>query len=690
MTSCVACGQDNPEIARFCLGCGERLSGFEPIQEERRIITVIFVDLVGFTSRAEKLDPEDVQTILSLYYDRVRNDIESFGGRVDKFIGDAVMGLFGAPISFGDDPERAVRAALSVVESVRELNSQNEGLDLETRTAVNTGEAIVTLSPGPGQAMVAGDVINTASRLQQAAPVNGIIVGADTYACTRDVIVYEPMASVVAKGKSAPVEAWIALTSSCDPREGQTGRAPLVGRSRELHMLRQAWERVVGDRAVQLVTVFGPSGIGKTRLGVEFIQFVLDAGGRVVRGRSLPYRDSSAYGPFADQVKQLAGIFETDPADLAIDKLRQTVASLLGSSQSETVIDHIGVLLGFETAGDIADRETLFFSVRCLIESVAAEQPLLLVFEDLHWADGALLDLVELLAGRLRNLPVFVLALSRPELLDTRPGWGSGLPAYISLTLEPLGEDDSRRLAGYLLASFAEEDRDRQVALLAGTAEGNPLFLEQMASVVTEGPAARPSSLPTTIRGSVMARLDALPGEERGLLVDASVVGRVFWRGALAASWDSNSLGRLLDALEGRDLVHRETTSIINGEQQFAFKHGLIRDVAYETLPRRRRSERHAEVAQFLEDAGLSGTEATAALARHWRDGGHPEKAFDYFLRAGEQCGRGWAKRQAAVLFGEALQCLTEDDGRRRDVLRRQAVAAAAAVHVSDVRRLNS
>jgi class 3 adenylate cyclase len=686
MAACPACAQDNPDIARFCLACGTKLVAEAPPQEERRVVTVIFVDLVGFTSRAEKLDPEDVRAILSLYYDRVRADIESFGGTVEKFIGDAVMGLFGAPVSFGDDPERAVRAGLAVLDSVAELNAEHEALNLETRIAVNTGEALVSLSPDQGQAMVAGDVVNTASRLQGQAPVNGILVGAETYACTRDVISYSAVEPIQAKGKAEPVAAWQALAATYRPREAEPSGGPLVARGRELRILREAWERVVDDRALQLVTVFAPPGVGKSRLGVEFVRLVDEAGGRTVKGRSLPYRESGAYGAFAGQIKQLVGIYENDTADAALAKLRTKVEQLLGTAQSDTVTGHLAVLLGFEGSGDVGDRESLFFSVRCFVEAVAAERPLLLVFEDLHWADGSMLDLIELLAARLRNVPVFMLALARPELLDVRPGWGSGLPSYLALTLEPLSVADARALASHLLGAMAEADRERHAALLAETAEGNPLFLEQLAATFSEQTFVQQAALPTTIRGIVTARLDALPGDERALLVDAAVVGRVFWRGALTQSWDDGSLTRLLGALDSRDLVHREMVSMIDGEQQFAFKHGLIRDVAYEILPRRRRIERHAEVAEFLEAAGLTGTEAVAALARHWRDAGRPERAVDYFLTAAEQAGRGWAKASAALFYGEALSCLAEDDERRPMVRAKQLVHGVAAMHVPDVR----
>ncbi|HMK63485.1 MAG TPA: adenylate/guanylate cyclase domain-containing protein, partial [Acidimicrobiales bacterium] len=552
MPACPACAQENPDIARFCLSCGLSLAPTQRPSEERRVVSVIFVDLVGFTSRAERLDPEDVRSVLSMYYQRVRAEIESFGGVVEKFIGDAVMGLFGARTSYGDDPERAVRSALAVLDGVAELNAEHSGLDLEARVAVNTGEALVSLAPEDGQTMVAGDVVNTASRLQQAAPVNGILVGAETYRATREVITYEDVAPVVAKGKSAPVRAWRVLAAPRQPGERKTADTPMVDRLGELRLLREAWERVVGDSALHVVTVFGPPGIGKSRLGREFERFASGAGGRAVIGRCLPYRDSGAYGAFATQVKGLAGIFDSDPVDIALVKLRTTVDKLLGEAEGGPVAAHLAVLLGFEDADQLVDRESLFFSVRCFVEAVAAEEPLLLVFEDLHWADMALLDLIEFLSTRLRDLPVLVLATARPEILDGRPTWGTSLPSYLALTLAPLASADAVQLAGYLLGPAAEVEREHEANLITLTAEGNPLFLEQLAAALTEHSADRAAALPTTIRGTVTARLDALPSEERALLVNAAVVGRIFWRGALGEA-DGAMVGRLLGALESRD-----------------------------------------------------------------------------------------------------------------------------------------
>lgn len=691
MPVCASCGQDNPDVARFCLACGAALGVDEAApQEERRFISVLFVDLVGFTARAERLDPEDVRAILTPYHDTVRREIESFGGVVEKFVGDAVMSVFGAPTAYGDDAERAVRAALAVRDSVRELNNGDARLDLQIRIAVNTGEALVSLGarPSMGESMVAGDVVNTASRLQQAAPINGIVVGKETYASTRDAIKYEATAPVEAKGKAAVVQAWIASEALVAVGERRMSGAPLVGRGRELGVLQGIWERVADERTPTLVTIIGEPGVGKTRLGIEFGHVVAEFGGRRVRGRSLPYRDSSAYGAFAAQVKQFCSIFESDPIEIALEKLRAEMRNLLGPADSPEVAGHLAILLGLDRESSVADRETLFFSVRRFIEAVAGDRPTMLVFEDVHWADRSLLDLIELLSARLRDLPILLLALARPELLDARPGWGGGLPAYTALPLEQLKESEARELAAQLLGEPGENGHAERAALLAETAEGNPLFIEQFAATLTETSPGSDSPLPTTVRGIVAARLDALPTAEREILLDAAVGGKVFWRGALERMTDDPAkLSELLGALEGRDLIRRQAVSSIEGDQQFIFKHVLIRDVAYDLLPRPRRRERHAQVAEFLQETTSSTGEAAAALARHWRDAGENERAIEHLIAAAEEAERGWAKDRAVAFYREALELLPEDDGNRRsDFKRRLAMAHTAAFHVADVR----
>ena len=672
MQICPSCGHENPPGARFCNECASPLGASPPaLAEERKLVTVLFVDLVGFTARSEQLDPEDVRAIQAPYFARVRAAIESYGGTVEKFIGDAVMAVFGAPVAHGDDPERAVRAALAIVEAV----------DLDVRLAVNTGEALVSVSANPaqGEGIVSGDVVNTAARLQSAAPVNGILVGVETYHATRNAIAYEQLEPVVAKGKQEPVAVWRALA----PRVALGARAeasvPMLGRTSELEALLGIWERVVADRRPQLVTLFGPAGIGKSRLSSEFTRAVQQRDARVVWGRSLPYGEVTPYGAFAAQVKQIAHMFDTDPTNDASQKLERTTRELLDGDAAE-VASHIGMLIGTGREGAAGDRQTLFYSARRFVEGVAAVQPTVLIFEDIHVAAPSMLDLLEMLASRVRDVPLLLLTQARPELLAERPAWGGGLPTYTALQLEPLSHDVSAELARRLFEAAGA--RDQVASALAGTAEGNPLFLEELVASVAEG-RGDARDLPTSIRGIVAARIDALPAAEREALLDASVVGKVFWPGALGSGTSET-----LDALEGRDFIRRDPISRLgSAHAQFAFKHQLIREVAYATLPRARRRERHEAIALFLEEAVGEVGDVAPALAHHWLEAGEPERAVRYFVEAGDQANRGSAKGEAARFYRQALAAISEGDGDlRRDVTKRLVMAQAASVHEEEVR----
>jgi class 3 adenylate cyclase len=499
---CPSCGHENPADARFCSACGSRLASEGPAREERKIVSVLFADLVGFTARSERLDPEDVRAIQSPYFQRVRAEIEAYGGTVEKFIGDAVMGVFGAPVGHGDDPERAVRAALAIREGIAELNTEDPQLELQVRVAVNTGEAIVTLDAGAaqGEGLVAGDVVNTASRLQALAPVNGILVGEETHRSTKRAIDYKPVDPVSLKGKSSPVPAWIALAAATAPGERRAQPLPIVGRDYELAALRRIWDQVVAEQRPRVVTVFGPAGIGKTRLATEFSEAVEESGGRALRGRSVPYGEKATYGAFAQHVKQITGVFDSDLAPEAWRKLREAAATLVGEAEAEEVAEHVGNLLGLEVDG-AARRDELFYSARRLVEEVARRQPTVLVFEDLQWEDLSTLDLVESLAARVRDVPLLMLALARPELLEHKPAWGGGLPGYTALPLEPLAAEQSRELAVHALREARAAGYDAEE--IARTAEGNPLFIEELAASFSEQGAEGPVVLPTSIRAIV-------------------------------------------------------------------------------------------------------------------------------------------------------------------------------------------
>ncbi len=674
---CAACEQENPPGARFCLACGAPLES-PGARDERRVVTVIFVDLVGFTARAEQLDPEDVRAVLAPYHERVRREIESFGGVVEKFIGDAVMGIFGAPLAHGDDAERAVRAALVVRDAVDEL----AGGDLQIRIAVNTGEAVVSLGARPalGESMVAGDVVNTAARLQAAAPVNGIVVGQDTYRATRDAVEYEPAEPILAKGKAEPVQAWVAVRALTVAGERPLAEQGLVGRRRELALLDAVWQRVRSDGVPHLVSLLGPAGVGKSTLVAAFVRRAEEDGATVLRGRSLPYRESGTYGALASQVMRLAGAFESDPAPIVARKLAVAAEELLAGSAADpaAVAADLGIVVGADAGAGSADRDTLFSSVLEFVEAAARRNPTVLVFEDVHWADGNLLELVLTLARRVHGLPLLLLTLARPQLIDDREDWGAAVPAYTALTLGPLGSQQARELA---LRRLGDESHADHVIRIA---EGNPLFIEQLAASVGE---LAPGRLPTTVREIVSARLDALPRAERALLLDAAVVGKVFWLGALRALGTDGGAAGLLEELERRDLVRREPASIIEGEQQYGFTHALIRDVAYELLPRDDRARRHALVAEFFGDRTGVSSDAIGAMARHWLGAGDHERAVEQLVRAAELAERGWAKDHAVLLYREAFELVSDDDAERKSMLRRRlALASSASFHLADVR----
>jgi class 3 adenylate cyclase/tetratricopeptide (TPR) repeat protein len=682
---CPACGEQNPEGARFCSACGTALI-VELAVEERKIVSVLFVDLVDFTSRSDQADPEDVRAMLVPYDVRVKSEIESFGGVVEKFIGDAVMAVFGAQVSHGDDAERAVRAGLRVLDAIQELNKENPTLDLTVRAAVNTGVAIVDARQQPdiAQGLAHGDVVNTASRLQTGAPPGRLVVGAETYWATRNVIAYEPLEAIQAKGKRRPLAAWLALQARTAPAERATSAAPMVGRDRELELLRRTWESVTTQRRPYLVTVIGPPGIGKTRLTRELVGLVEPSGARVLRGRSLPYGESAGYRAFSQPVKDVAGIFESDPPANARAKLTAVVTELCGPSDGPEVADHLALLIGL--GGDrVADRQPLFFSARRFVEELASRQPLLLVFEDIHWADASQLDLLESLASRIRDVPVMFLALARPELLDSRPTWGAGLMSHTTMQLHPLSSDEARTLAGHLLPMLSELQgaADRVVI----TAEGNPLFIEELVTSLAERVDDAIEELPTNVRSTIAARLDTLPAAARGALLDAAVIGKVFWRGALQALDATRSAPELedaLDMLESRDFIRRESGSQIQGDHEYLFKHMLIREVAYATLPRAARRKRHAAVARFIESAaGARIEEAAALLAHHWQEAGDVDQAVRFHRLAAEHAAKGWAKGEAVALLGQALELVPQDQPelRRAIAIRR----AETQVELGDV-----
>ena len=622
MSACPSCGHRNRPGAKFCSECGTALVKAQPpAQEERKVVTVLFADLVGFTSRAEQMDPEDVRALLSPYYARLRAELERFGGTVEKFIGDAVMALFGAPSAHEDDPERAVRAALAIRDWVREEKR------IQVRLAVSTGEALITLGarPAEGEGMAAGDVLNTAARLQAAAPVNGILVGERTFRATRRAIEYRTATPVDAKGKKEPVPVWEALQVRAPfgvnvPHEATTA---LVGRERELDVLRDTLARVRAERTPQLVTLIGVPGIGKSRLLYELSR-IADAESELIswrQGRSLPYGDGVSFWALAEMVKAQAGILESDTSGEAEAKLAEMTADVVpGTPDADWVRRHLGALVGLASGNAPAggSGNEAFAAWRHFFEALAEQRPLVLVFEDLHWADDGLLSFVDYLADWAGDVPLLVVGSARPELLERRPGWGGGKPNAVTLSLAPLSDDDTARLIGSLLGRPVLEAG--QQAILLAHAGGNPLYAEQYVQMLAEQEAGAELPLPESIQGIVGARLDLLAPPEKRLLQDAAVIGKVFWPGAVTALGGRAERGEMeqcLHGLERKQFIRRERRSSVAGETQYTFVHVLLRDVAYGQIPRAARAGKHIHAAGWIESLGRPEDQAEM-LAHHY------------------------------------------------------------------------
>jgi class 3 adenylate cyclase/tetratricopeptide (TPR) repeat protein len=638
MPVCERCGEENPERARFCLACAAPLAVPAAGREERKRVSVLFCDLVGFTSRSERLDIEDVRGLLTPYYRRLRTELERFGGTVEKFIGDAVMALFGAPVAHEDDPERAVRAALAIRKAIAELNEATPGLDLHVRIGVTTGEALVALDARPveGEGMASGDVVNTAARLQAAAPVDKVLVDETTQRAASRAIRFEEANPVAAKGKAEPVTVWQAVGPRANLGVDVEGahQTPLVGREDELGLLRDALGRVRREPAVQLLTLVGVPGIGKSRLVAELLALA-EAQPELTtwrQGRSLSYGEGVAFWALGEMIKAEAGILESDPAEAAATKLDQAVAGLLDDdAEVAWVAGHLRPLVGLTGSGESGNdrRGEAFAAWRRFLEALAERGPMVLIFEDLHWADDALLDFLDYLVDWATDLPMLVVGTARPELLSRRPGWGGGKPNAATVSLAPLSADDTARLVGGLLDQ-ALLPAEVQSALLA-RAGGNPLYAEEYVRMLIDRgflkklggswrlERAGELPLPESVQGIIAARLDALAPEAKALLQDAAVLGKVGWLGALAAVSGSEplQLETRLHALERRELLRRERRSAVAGERQYAFRHVLVRDVAYTQLPRVTRAQRHQRAAEWLEGLSPDRAEDRAELLAH-------------------------------------------------------------------------
>jgi predicted ATPase/DNA-binding SARP family transcriptional activator/class 3 adenylate cyclase len=606
---------------------GEPPSPPAEMREERKVVSVLFIQVAVMPGGGELADPEDVRAALRPFHAAAKREAGRFGGTAESFTGDAVIAVFGVPAAHEDDPERAVRAALAIR---RWITEKGEGL--QVRMAITTGVALVLLGTRPDEAgpVAAGHVVSTARRLQAAAPVNGIAVGERTYRATWKTIGYREAAPAGAKGEPEAIPAWEVVGARSRPgadlvREPKT---LFIGRKRELDLLLSALARVAEERSPQLVTLAGVPGIGKTRLVLEFAKSLVRDREQITwrQGRSLPYGDGVSFWALGEIVKAQAGILDSDTTQVAGAKLEQMVAGVMPSTpESGWVARHLGALAGLGGRGGPAsgDRSEAFAAWRSFLEALAEARPLVLIFEDLHWADDGLLDFVEYLAGWASGVPLLVICTARPELLDRRPGWGGGKPNALTLSLAPLSDEETARLIGSLSGHPLREAG--QQAVLVARAGGNPLYAEQYVQMLADQEAGRVLSVsglavPESVQAIIGARLDLLALPEKRLLHDAAVIGMVFWPGAVAALGGGTSRGELaeyLHGLERKQFIRRERASSLAGESQYAFTHVLVREAAYGQLPRAERAGKHARAGGWLESLGRAEDHAEM-LAHHY------------------------------------------------------------------------
>jgi class 3 adenylate cyclase/tetratricopeptide (TPR) repeat protein len=665
--TCPTCGSDVAQGAKFCAECGASLQA--NAAEERKLVSVLFVDVVGSTARADGADPEDVRDLNRLFFDAARSTIERHGGVVEKYVGDAVMAVFGAPLARSDDAERAVRAARGVLAAVDDLNARHLSLDLHIRATITSGEAIVALDPSPGEALASGDVVNTAARMQAAAPVDGAVVDAETHTLIRYMFLMDELPNVEAKGKQEPVRAWLVGEPIAEIATRPTSHTPLVGRERELLLIRTVWERAVSAGRPHLVSILGPAGIGKSRLARE-VSAEIERDGRALWGRSLPYEELTPYHAIGQIVGREAGIYDNDPAEVAREKLARSVSSLFPPADATEVTRFLSLLLGLGVDEPTTDPIHLLYATRRWVERVAAQGPLLLVFEDVHWADDALLDLIGYLVTHVTDQPVVFLALARPEFIESRPTWGSGMIGQTTIPLESLLPSEAAEVVSSLLPDASRVTVERVVE----TAGGNPLFLEELVAAVRE--AGETEELPTTVRAAIAARIDALAPEIRSVLLHASVIGRTFWQGVLTKIGDVDDVPVALEQLEARGFVLRRYESEVEGDAEFAFKHQLVREVAYETLPRATRRGLHAETAGAIESLVTETGTLAWILAHHWREAGDAGRAISYFLEAADRARDALLVDDTYEYYERAIE-LAETENERRHIRLRRGLALA-------------
>ncbi len=668
MVRCSSCGGESPARFRHCGYCGEALGQPSPARETRKTVTILFSDLTGSTALGTRLDPELLRYILGRYFASMREVIERHGGTVEKYIGDAVMAVFGVPLAHDEDALRAVRAAAEMRDALERLNMGlrvERGVSLEARTGVNTG--VIVVGPrGPGEAIVVGDAVNVAARLQTAAAPGEIVIGSATLALVRDAVEVGPADSLELKGKAEPVVAYRLLRVAAGA-EGHRRRldAPMVGRQRELDALRQAFEHAVFSRSSRIATILGTAGVGKSRLVAEFLGLVRDRA-RVVRGRCLAYGEGITYWAVAEIIRQASGIEDDDSAETVRERIGTFVAGL---PEAPAIARALASLIGLNSS---AAKEELVWAFRRALEHLADERPLVVLIDDIHWADPTLLDLIESVADLARESPILFVCPARPELFDDRPAWGGARFNADTILLEPLSEGSALDLIDALVPGDALPIAVR--ASIADAAEGNPLYVEEFVRMLidngelvadADGWAASHDlgsiAMPPSIAALLTARLDRLAPEERAVAERASVVGRVFDPSSVVAL---SPVERRLDVprnlieLVRKELIRPDRSGFAQGDA-FQFRHTLIRDAAYEALPKAERAELHELYARWLDlSAGDRRSEVEEIV------GYHLEQAFRYReeLASIDDRARGLAGRAAERLIAAGRRAYERSD----------------------------
>jgi predicted ATPase/class 3 adenylate cyclase len=723
---CAACGAANTPGAKFCGDCGSPLGAAatvggvpagrpnetaapQPVAQ-RRLVSVLFADLVGFTSLSEDRDPEEVREILTRYFDTCRALVARYGGTVEKFIGDAVMAVWGTPTTNEDDAERAVRAALDLTVAVEALGEELGIPSIRARAAVLSGEAAVTLG-ADGQGMVAGDLVNSASRVQAMAGPGDVLVGAETKRATDMAIEYEALGTRKLKGKSEPLEIWravrvVGLTGGAQ-RSGEI-EPPFTGRAAELRLLKQNFHATVDERRAQLMSVMGIAGIGKSRLAWEFEKYVDGLALDVLwqRGRCLAYGDGVAFWALAEMVRSRAGIVEDEQSATALPKLRQTVERYVANSDERRFVEpRLAQLLGIE-AGAAGDQENLFSAWRLFFERLSDAAPVVLLFEDIHWADPSLLDFIEYLLDWSKDRPIFTLALTRPDLLERRPTWGAARRNVASVLLEPLPPAQIRGLLEGAVSGLPADVSER----ILERSEGIPFYaVETVRMLIDRGVLVREDGgyraagkvetldVPPTLHALIAARLDGLESHERRLLQDAAVLGRTFTLPALEAVSGStqDELQRTLGSLVRKEILSLSTDPFSPDRGQYGFLQDLVRLVAYETMSKRDRRPRHIAAAEHLRRAaGGEEDDVIEVIAAHYMSAlegaadGPPTAALRRearaaHIRAGDRAAS-LAANLVAQRYFERAASLADTPVERAELIERAGLMAAAGVRTAE------